>query len=149
MAIWHQLKSWLQVLERQLVVWSAWAPRLLDVKNHVSMLDAWIGSDIQSCRRVIDALHAYHAAVTISAGYWNKSVKQCKNWWRISCPKVMRFLLRRARRLKRTTSSLWARRGSSSSCRGMRCSQTMRVSKQRCGPDASKCTTFDAALGNF
>ena len=39
--------------------------RLLDVKNHVSMLDAWIGSDIQSCQtEYVDALHAYHAAVT-------------------------------------------------------------------------------------
>ena len=38
--------------------------RLLDVKNHVSMLDAWIGSDIQSCQtEYVDALHAYHAAV--------------------------------------------------------------------------------------
>ena len=39
--------------------------RLLDVKNHVSMLDAWIGSDIQSYQtEYVDALHAYHAAVT-------------------------------------------------------------------------------------
>lgn len=38
--------------------------RLLDVKNHVSMLDAWIGSDIQSYQtEYVDALHAYHAAV--------------------------------------------------------------------------------------
>ena len=38
--------------------------RLLDVKNHVSMLDAWIGSDIQSCQtEYVEALHAYHAAV--------------------------------------------------------------------------------------
>ena len=38
--------------------------RLLDVKNHVSMLDAWIGSDIQSCQtEYVDALHAYHAAI--------------------------------------------------------------------------------------
>ncbi|WP_455039173.1 DNA repair protein RecN [Lancefieldella parvula] len=38
--------------------------RLLDVKNHVSMLDAWIGPDIQSYQaEYADALHAYYAAI--------------------------------------------------------------------------------------
>ena len=38
--------------------------RLLDVKNHVSMLDAWIGPDIQSYQaEYADALHAYHGAI--------------------------------------------------------------------------------------
>ena len=38
--------------------------RLLDVKNHVSMLDAWIGSDIQSYQaEYTDALHAYYVAI--------------------------------------------------------------------------------------
>ena len=39
--------------------------RLLDVKNHVSMLDAWIGSDIQFYQtEYVDALYAYHATIT-------------------------------------------------------------------------------------
>ena len=38
--------------------------RLLDVKNHVSMLDAWIGPDIQSYQAEYkDALHAYYVAI--------------------------------------------------------------------------------------
>ena len=38
--------------------------RLLDVKNHVSMLDSWIGSDIQSClAEYTEALNSYSAAV--------------------------------------------------------------------------------------
>ena len=38
--------------------------RLLDVKNHVSMLDAWIGPDIQSYQaEYAAALHAYYAAI--------------------------------------------------------------------------------------
>ena len=39
--------------------------RLLDVKNHVSMLDAWIGPDIQSYQaEYADALHAYYVAIS-------------------------------------------------------------------------------------
>ena len=38
--------------------------RLLDVKNHVSMLDSWIGSDVQSClAEYTEALSSYSAAV--------------------------------------------------------------------------------------
>ena len=38
--------------------------RLLDVKNHVGMLDSWIGLDVQAClSEYTEALSVYHAAV--------------------------------------------------------------------------------------